>query len=156
MPNTPKTTFTYGHFVIEQFDVDGTVATFTGPGAGSAGKMFLDWLAHEPGTELEDLRVAVNEIAGALCNYCNQVGDPYNPPSKWDASCKAAFKHLREAYNAWYKNNGIVGETSQKFWGSFEAELYETKKKLRMAEQELARLKQEAAIMSSTRERRRP
>jgi hypothetical protein len=69
MPNKPKITFTFGTFVVEQFDVSGTVATFTGPGAGSAGKQYVDWLAHEPGTELEDLRVAVNEIDGALCNW---------------------------------------------------------------------------------------
>lgn len=148
MPNKPKTTFNYGHFVIEQFDVDGTVATFTGPGAGSAGKRYLDWLAHTPGTELEDLRVAINEIDGALCNYCNQVGDPYDPPSKWDATCEESFKRLCEAYNAWHENHDIVGEISQKFWSGFEAELSETKKKLWKAEQELARLKQEVAVMS--------
>lgn len=139
--NKPKTTFTYGHFVIEQFDSDGTVATFTGPGAGSAGKQYMDWLAHEPGTELEDLRVAVNEIDGALCNYCNEVGDPYDPPSEWDASCEASFKHLCDAYNTWHKNHAIVGEMSQKFWSQFEAELSETKKKLRTAEREIRQLK---------------
>lgn len=140
MPNKPKITFTYGNFAVEGFDVDGTVATFTGPGAGSAGKQYVDWLAHTPGTELEDLRVAVSEIDGALCNYCNQVGDPYDPPSEWDESCKHSFKRLREAYNEWHKNHDIVGELSQKFWGQFESELYETKKQLREAERKLASL----------------
>lgn len=141
MPDKPKITFTFGNFVIEDFDVDGTVATFTGPGAGSAGKQFADWLEHKPGTELEDLRVAVNEIDGALCNYCNQVGDPYDPPSEWDESCEAAFKRLCHAYNEWHKNHDIVGETSMKFWSGFEAELSETRKKLWAADREIGRLK---------------
>lgn len=37
MPKKPKVTFEYGHMVVKQFDHDGTMATFTGPGAGSAG-----------------------------------------------------------------------------------------------------------------------
>lgn len=138
MPTKPKITFTYGNFAVEGFDADGTVATFVGPGAGSAGKEYVDWLAHEPGTELEDLRVAVNEIDGALCNYCNQVGDPYDPPSEWDKTCEHAFQRLCEAYNEWHKNRKIVGETSMKFWSGFKAELSETKKKLRDAERKLA------------------
>lgn len=141
MPNKPETTFTHGHsFVVKGFDVEGTVATFTGPAAGSAGAQYVDWLAHNPGTELEDLRVAVNEINGALCNYCNQVGDPYDPPSDWDETCRHSFESLCEAYNEWHKNHDIVGEISQKFWGQFEAELYETKKQLREAECKLAAL----------------
>lgn len=139
--NKPKVTFTDGHFVAEPVDVDGTIVTFTGPGAGSAGKQYVDWLAHEPGSELEDLRVAVNEIDGALCNYCNQVSDPYDPPSEWNATCEASFRRLCEAYNSWHVNHDIVGEISQKFWGRFESELYETKKKLRAAEQEIVRLR---------------
>ena len=144
MPNKPKTTFTFGHFVVEQFDHDGTVATFTGPGAGSAGKQYVDWLAHEPGTELEDLRVAINEIDGALCNYCNQVGDPFEPPSDWDETCERSFRRLCDAYNDWHRRHGIIGEVSQKFWGTFEAELFHTKEKLWKAEQEIARLKKPA------------
>lgn len=140
MPDKPKITFSHGHFVAEQIDADGTVATFTGPGAGSAGKQYVDWLAHEPGTELEDLRVAVNEIDGALCNYLNQVGDSFEPVSQWDEFCKAGFRRLCDAYNEWHKNRRIVGELSQKFWGQFESELYYTKKKLRKAEQKIAQL----------------
>lgn len=141
MLNKPKITFTFGHFAVEHFDKDGTMATFTGTGAGSAGKQYVDWLAHNPGTELEDLRVAVNEIDGALCNYCNEASDPYDPPSQWDESCEASFRRLCEAYNAWHVNHDIVGEISQKFWGQFEAELSETKEKLHKAEREIARLK---------------
>lgn len=138
MAREPKTTFEYGHFVIENFDDEGTVATFTGPSAGSAGKQYLDWLRHAPGSELEDLRVAVNEIDGALCNYCNEVSDPYDPPSDWDESCKHSFERLCEAYNDWHKNHDIVGETSMKFWTQFESELSDTKKRLREAERRLA------------------
>ena len=141
MTNKPKTTFTYGVFVIEEFDHNGTVATFIGHGAGSAGKQYVDWLAHNPGTELEDLRVAVNDIDAALCNYCNQVGDPYDPPSEWNESCVASFRHLCDAYNEWHKNHDRVGEISMKFWSAFEAKLYETKKKLREAEREIELLK---------------
>lgn len=140
MKNNLKTSFTYGNFVVENVDVDGTVATFTGPGAGSAGKQYIDWLTHTPGTELEDLRVAIKEIDGALCNYCNQVGDPYDPPSHWDKTCKHAFQRLCEAYNAWHRNHDIVGELSQKFWGRFDAELYYTKQKLNEAERRIAQL----------------
>jgi len=136
----PKVTFEFGKIVVEQFDCHGTVATFVGEGAGSAGKQFVDWLKHTPGTELEDLRVAVNAIDSALCNYCNEASDPYDPPSSWDKSCEYAFKRLCEAYNDWHKNGPIIGELSQKFWGQFESELYETKNKLRDAELKLAKL----------------
>lgn len=39
----------------------------------------------------------------ALCNFCNDAGDPFEPVSLWDDSVKRAFRVLCDAYNEWYK-----------------------------------------------------
>lgn len=39
----------------------------------------------------------------ALCNFCNQAGDPFEPASQWDDLVWRAFGNLRVAYDEWYK-----------------------------------------------------
>jgi hypothetical protein len=39
----------------------------------------------------------------ALCNFCNQAGDPFEPASKWDDFVCRAFGDLCVAYDEWYK-----------------------------------------------------
>lgn len=43
------------------------------------------------------------ELDKALCNFCNQVGDPFKPASQWDDMVLRAFGRLSKAYNEWYK-----------------------------------------------------
>jgi hypothetical protein len=43
------------------------------------------------------------ELDAALCNFCNQVGDPFEPASQWNDYVWMAFGRLSKAYNEWYK-----------------------------------------------------
>ena len=42
-------------------------------------------------------------LDAALCNFCNNVGDPYEPVSRWEDGVERSFYVLRDAYNEWYK-----------------------------------------------------
>jgi hypothetical protein len=42
------------------------------------------------------------ELHKALCNFCNQAGDPFEPTSKWDEHVNRSFKRLCAAYNEWH------------------------------------------------------
>ena len=44
----------------------------------------------------------LRDLDGALCNFCNQVADPFEPVSKWDEFVRNAFIELARAYNAAY------------------------------------------------------
>jgi hypothetical protein len=48
----------------------------------------------------------------ALCNFCNEAGDPFEPASQWDDNVRHAFGRLCDAYNEWYKTK-ITPEDSQ-------------------------------------------
>jgi hypothetical protein len=41
-------------------------------------------------------------LDGALCNYLNQVSDPFEPKAKWEELCERGLKRLGEAYEAWH------------------------------------------------------
>ena len=42
----------------------------------------------------------LRDLDGALCNFINQVADPFEPVSKWDEFVRNAFTELARAYNA--------------------------------------------------------
>jgi hypothetical protein len=39
----------------------------------------------------------------ALCCFCNQAGDPFQPASQWDEYVRRDLAELAAAYNEWYK-----------------------------------------------------
>ena len=41
------------------------------------------------------------DLDAAFINFINQVGDPFEPASKWDDFVWAGFKRLHEAHTAW-------------------------------------------------------
>lgn len=61
-------------------------------------------------TQKDDLEAIVDEMDGGLCNYLNQVGDEFEPPSMWDEYCERDYKRLCEAYNRWHVNNRQIGD----------------------------------------------
>lgn len=42
------------------------------------------------------------QLWGALCNYLNQVGDPFDPREQWQEFCSRGLKRLSAAYEAWH------------------------------------------------------
>ena len=66
------------------------------------------------------LEFIINEIDGALCQYCNEVNDPYDPPSEWKSGVRSAFRCLCDAYNLWHVRNKEIGDISQRFFAEHE------------------------------------
>lgn len=63
------------------------------------------------------LEFIINEIDGALCNYCNTVRDadhPFHPDD--EAAQKWTFKDLCDAYNLWHERHDEIGDISMKFF----------------------------------------
>jgi hypothetical protein len=72
-------------------------------------------LLDEAADYIEKLEAIVDGIDGALCNYCNQVGDPFDPPSKWDDYCNRAFEDLCNAYDNWHRlDKDIIGDITMR------------------------------------------
>ena len=46
------------------------------------------------------------ELHRALCNFCNQAGDPFEPVATWDDFVWKSIRRLSKAYNEWYKFKG--------------------------------------------------
>ncbi len=63
-------------------------------------------------SQKDDLEAVVDEMDGGLCNYLNQVGDEFEPPSQWDEYCRRDYERLCEAYNRWHVNNRQIGDIS--------------------------------------------
>lgn len=95
--------------MIQKEHAGGGISTAT-PSA-SAGGFIADKerIAH--------LEFIINEIDGALCNYCNTVLDTDHPFHPMDEGAqKATFKDLRDAYNLWHKNHNAIGDISMRFF----------------------------------------
>lgn len=43
-----------------------------------------------------------HELWAALCNFCNNAGDPFEPASQWDESVWDNLRRLSKAYNEWH------------------------------------------------------
>jgi hypothetical protein len=64
---------------------------------------------------IEKLEAVIDGIEGGLCDYCNQVGDPFEPVSKWDDYCERSFQNLCKVYNDWYKRDkNIIGDITMR------------------------------------------
>lgn len=68
------------------------------------------------------LEMIINEIEGALCNYCNTVKDfdRDTPIALQAESERATFDDLCAAYNLWYERHGEIGDISMKFYSDHE------------------------------------
>lgn len=67
------------------------------------------------------LEMVINEIDGALCNYCNTVEDSDHPFHPLDeAAQKRTFKDLCDAYNLWHERHGDISDISMKFFEEHE------------------------------------
>ena len=62
-------------------------------------------MSEEDKNRIHYLESVIDDIAGALCDYCNQVGDPFDPPSKWDEYCERSFVNLCKVYNDWHSKH---------------------------------------------------
>lgn len=70
---------------------------------------------------IANLEVIINEIEGALCNYCNTVKDADHPFHPLDETAqKQTFKALCDAYNLWYERHGEISDISMKFFREHE------------------------------------
>jgi hypothetical protein len=45
----------------------------------------------------------INVLDTALCQYLNEVGDPFEPVEEWNSSCERARSALSVAYNKCHK-----------------------------------------------------
>ena len=55
-----------------------------------------------PGPYPEDMTEAERDLDRALCNFCNQASDPFEPASLWDEFVRRDLSKLCSAYNKWY------------------------------------------------------
>jgi DNA replication initiation complex subunit (GINS family) len=44
------------------------------------------------------------DLHAALCQFCNEAGDPFTPASEWNENVEHAFGVLCKAYDAWYSS----------------------------------------------------
>lgn len=52
---------------------------------------------------LQSMNEQEDALDKALCNFCNEASDPFEPASQWDDNVRRAFDNLCKAYNEWYK-----------------------------------------------------
>ena len=54
---------------------------------------------------------AMRILDRALCNFCNQVGDPFEPVAKWNSYVERGFRQLSDAYNVAHATGCFKNET---------------------------------------------
>lgn len=52
---------------------------------------------------MAELHKTEKDLNAALCNFCNSVGDPFEPVETWSEEVKLYGAELSRAYNEWYK-----------------------------------------------------
>lgn len=73
-------------------------------GVAHEDEKFAEW-AYIPGTGPREITKTEDELDEALCNFCNDAKDAYEPVDQWNDVVQESFRQLCVAYNNWYKEH---------------------------------------------------